>query len=37
MEGSADVEFWAKRKGDKVQLARMQAALEPEQFKGVKD
>lgn len=35
MEAGAAVDFWAKLKGDKAQLSRMQAALEPEQFKAL--
>ena len=35
MEAGAAIDFWAQLKGNKKQLARMQAALSPEQFEAL--
>jgi len=35
MEAGAAIDFWAQLKGNKKQLARMQAALSPDQFKAL--
>ena len=35
MEAGAAIDFWAQLKGNKKQLARMQAALSPDQFRAL--
>lgn len=35
MESGAAIDFWAQLKGNKQQLARMQAALSPDQFRAL--